>query len=53
MVRWLVFNEPHSVQGAVRVHETELSYSVVRVANLTEMTLDSATGPFRSDGFLH
>jgi hypothetical protein len=40
----------HSVQGAVRVHETELSRSVVSVANLTETTLDSATGPLRSDG---
>src|SRR5262245_58342747 len=39
-----------SVQGAVRVNETELSHSVVSVANLTETTLDSATGPFRSDG---
>src|SRR5262249_9563569 len=40
----------HSVQGAVRVNETELSHSVVSVANLTETTLDSATSPFRSDG---
>jgi hypothetical protein len=40
----------HSVQGAVRIHETELSHSIVRVTSLTETTLDSATGPFRSDG---
>lgn len=40
----------HSVQGAVRIHETELSHSVVSVANFTETTLDSATGPFRPDG---
>ena len=40
----------HSVQGAVRVHETELSHSVVGVTSLTETTLDSTTGPFRSDG---
>ena len=40
----------HSVQGAVRVNETELSHSVVSIANLTETTLDSATSPFRSDG---
>jgi hypothetical protein len=39
-----------SVQGAVRIHESELSHSVISVANLTETTLDSATGPFRSDG---
>jgi hypothetical protein len=40
----------HSVQGAVRIHETELSHSVISVVNLTETTLYSATGPFRSDG---
>ena len=40
----------HSVQGAVRIHESELSHSVISVARLTETTLDSATGPFRSDG---
>ena len=38
------------MQGAVRIHESELSHSVISVANLTETTLDSATGPFRSDG---
>jgi hypothetical protein len=38
------------VQGAVRIHESELSHSVISVARLTETTLDSATGPFRADG---
>ena len=34
----------HSVQGAVRIHETEVSLSVVRATSLTQTTLDSATG---------
>ncbi len=37
------------MQGAVRIHESELS-PFRSVARLTETTLDSATGPFRSDG---
>jgi hypothetical protein len=40
----------HPVQGAVRIHETKLSHSIVRVTSLTETTLNSASGPFRSDG---
>ena len=40
----------HSVQGAVRIHETELSHSIVRVTCLTDTTLDSTIGLFRSDG---
>ena len=40
----------HSVQGTVRIHESELSHSVISVARLTETTLDAATGPLRSDG---
>ena len=33
----------HSVQGAVRIHESELSHSVISVARLTETTLDSVS----------
>ena len=38
------------MQGAVRIYKTELPHSVFSVASLAETTLNSATGPFRSDG---
>ena len=38
------------MQGAIRVYKTELPHSVLSIARLAETTLNSAIGPFRSDG---
>jgi Putative ATP-dependent Lon protease len=38
------------MQGAIRIYKTELPHSVLSIASLAETTLNSATGPFRSDG---
>jgi hypothetical protein len=38
------------MQSTVRIHKTELPHSVLSIASLAETALNSATGPFRSDG---
>jgi len=38
------------MQGAIRIYKTELPHSVLSIARLAETTLNSATGPFRTEG---